>query len=191
MVLSLAPIIKGSVTKPNVSLTQARITKAQKRFRHAGSGRVGEAGEGHNLATLKPYGGAGGDPPSTAPQTAPSRGSPCSMPRGCRGAAGDRPGPSSLEGRCWGMRAARGRLSPAVSPPPCKSRGTLVTTGHARCERRGHVAEGLAKAPKGRGKCPNMLTSFHKGTSYKSRFTRRREAGLCRAALRAGEQKAA
>lgn len=37
MVLSLAPIIKESVTKPNVSLAEAGMAEAQERFRQGHS----------------------------------------------------------------------------------------------------------------------------------------------------------
>lgn len=55
MVLSLAPIIKESVTKPNVSLAEARTTEAQEYFRNAGHGHTsaGTAPKGAWLDLLR------------------------------------------------------------------------------------------------------------------------------------------
>lgn len=165
MVLSLAPIITESVTKPNVSLTQARITEAQEHFRHAGNGQGSEAGEGlvsGHPKTWETFLARPRRPPR--PAAHPARG--WGLWGSSREAAGGQtrtvqPRGQTLGvcGQCWG------RSSPVVFPPLCQSGWSPVTTGRARWERRGHLLAKL-KSPKGEGNAlPDTLTGFHKGAS--------------------------
>lgn len=100
MVLSLAAIIKESVTKPNVSLTQARRAEAQQRSRHAGNGHVSKAGEGLDWPPQNPLLG----PRETL--LAQPRRTPCpaAHPAPWPGAVGEQQGGNSA-----GSRGAQGQ----------------------------------------------------------------------------------
>lgn len=159
MVLSLAPIIKESVTKPNVSLTQARRGEAQECFQHAGKGHIGETGEGL----------------SRAPQT-PGLGW-----RGFPGTDGEEAGVGARGGHLpasGDARLCQQWLSRAVFPPP----GGLRCSCWPSATPGGTDEDILLKAqltfPRTGGEAPpNTLTRLHTGTAQQSGVPRWRGAG--------------
>lgn len=120
MVLSLAPIIKESVTKPNVSLTRARTSEAQQHFRRAGNGHVSEAGEGLNRPPRNPalgpretFLGWPHRPPHPAALPAPWLGAVGVAGAAAQGVEGQNRagGNDGGHGQCWGGS------NPSVLPP--------------------------------------------------------------------------
>lgn len=126
MVLSLAPIIKESVTKPNVSLTQARRGKAQECFRHAGNGHISESGEGLNQAPQNPGLGWG-----TFLARLGAEGS----SRGWDSESGGTPQGCPAWRRCQGVPAVPGLAEPGNFPIPRRIEVFLVTISHTGWER--------------------------------------------------------
>lgn len=180
MVLSLAPIIKESVTKPNVSLTQARITGIQKCFQHARNGHVSEAGEGTTIHP-EPCARATRALPSTVCRAA------CPQPGGQRGT--HRGGPAR---RCWGHTVSAGAAEPCTSPTPIQSG---AVSGHPQPCQLGRWEYLLAEScsPQREEEIPFLTCSlaFTRTLPKKSRFPQWTKAGLLHAALHASEQKAA